>query len=108
MISHDQSVFKSTNPPNLPFAPRRGRVQAKRRTQGMPEIQRNTQTPFNSPLDIKGAENNLPFAPRRGRVQAKRRTQGMPGDDGQDAPHHRNNPLPQQPSPLPLGGRGLG
>ena len=37
---------------NLPFAPRRGRVQAKRRTQGMLEIQRNntlTQQPTHPP-----------------------------------------------------------
>ncbi len=49
--------------PNLPFAQRRGRVQAKRSTQGMHEIQRNNQTPFNSPLDINGEEKPNPILP---------------------------------------------
>ena len=72
---------------NLPFAPRRGRVQAKRRTQGMHETSPPPQTPINSPLHTKAEGKNLPFAPRRGRVQAKRRTQGM----------HETSPPPQTP-----------
>ena len=84
---------------NLPFAERRGRVQAKRRTQGMHETSSPSKPPLIppwasrgreghcSPAHIKGEPENLPFAERRGRGQAKRRTQGM------HEIHHLLNPL---------------
>ncbi len=53
--------------PNLPFAPRRGRVQAKRSTQGMHEIQRNhpnrnNQQPSHDPLN-RTPRSNLGHPP---------------------------------------------
>ena len=54
------------------------------------------QTPFNSPLHIKGEAENLPFAERRGRVQAKRRTQGM----------HETSPPSKPPLIPPWASRG--
>ena len=53
---------------NLPFAERRGRVQAKRRTQGMHEIHHLPKTPFNSPLGIKGEGHYSPRTSRRREV----------------------------------------
>ena len=93
---------------NLPFAERRGRVQAKRRTQGMHETSSPSKPPLIppwasrgreghcSPAHIKGEPENLPFAERRGRVQAKRRTQGM----------HETSPPSKPPLIPPWASRG--
>ena len=69
---------------NLPFAPRRGRVQAKRRTQGMHEIQRNTQTTQHPIIPI------LPNHPHP--------SSNLPQQPPISSQQH---PLKQQPSPLP-------
>ena len=46
ILTHHRATMLCTN---LPFAERRGRVQAKRRTQGMHEIQRNKPSHNNPP-----------------------------------------------------------
>ena len=68
----------------LPFAERRGRVQAKRRTQGMHENQRNTQTTHH-PI--------IPIIPNHPHPSSNHPTTTLPLPSQQ-------HPLPQHPSPL--------
>ncbi len=105
--------------PNLPFAPRRGRGQAKRSTQGMREIQRSnniTQRPTRphhpciplrlaalnaSPFAKRRGGTHLPFATRRGRVPSEAQHAGDARDSTQQPPPH-NDPHAQHHPCIPL------